>query len=796
MKSITTFLIGSLLVTGLHAATKRKTIAIPDFTKGDAIPKSAPHDWNLGPTGLRGWIYSDKLETSDARQIIITKVSANSPATGKLAVGDVILGVFGNKFSYDARVEFGKAITLAEAQQGKLPITIWRKDKEQTIELKLPTTGTYSPTAPFNCKKSEKIFQQGCKALTEKMKTAENLNPFERSYNCLALLASGNPNYWPVVKKHVTVAAKYTDPDRRQYHSWFYGPLTILVAEYTMATGDMSFMPQLERLALEIANGQSEVGSWGHRFIQKHNDRLAGYGMMNAPGVPLTIAMTLARKAGVQSAKLDTAIAKSELLLRFYVGKGSIPYGDHRPWIEAHDDNGKNGAAAVLFNLLGNNQATTYFSRMSVACHGAERETGHTGNFFNMLWAMNGVALSGPNATGSWLNEFGWYYDLARQSDGTYRFQGPPQQRNTAYNNWDCTGIYLLAYAMPLKKIHLTGKSPSVAAQVSKDEADKLIDDGRGWSPKRKLTEYKKRNSDKLLTGLTSWSPVVRERSAKELATRSEPPIDELIKRLKSPDLYTRTGACQALAHLKGKAAPAVPELRNTLKADDLWLRVKAAEALAAIGPKATVALPDMINRLTHSDAKNDPRAMEQRYLTFAIFSGRSGLLRHSLRNVDMPLLYKAVRASLSNQDGRARGEVASVYQKLSYEQIKPILPAIYQAVKEPAPSGIMFADGIRIKGLELLAKHNIKEGIPWCVKLIGAGRWGDRRRIKPCLNILKKYGANAKSEIPQVLAMEKQLVAKNKWWKDNIANFKIPEFIQHIKSDKTPPKLRSLDDK
>ena len=65
-------------------------IAMPDFTKGDAIPKGAVHDWNLGATGCRGWMFSDKLVTTDARQVFITKVDKGSPADGVLEVGDVI----------------------------------------------------------------------------------------------------------------------------------------------------------------------------------------------------------------------------------------------------------------------------------------------------------------------------------------------------------------------------------------------------------------------------------------------------------------------------------------------------------------------------------------------------------------------------------------------------------------------------------------------------------------------------------------------------------------------------------
>ena len=77
------------------AAGKGQPMTIPDFTKGGTIPAGAKHDWNLGPTGLRGWMFCDKLVTADARQIAITKVEKGSPAEGAFLVGDVILGVSG-----------------------------------------------------------------------------------------------------------------------------------------------------------------------------------------------------------------------------------------------------------------------------------------------------------------------------------------------------------------------------------------------------------------------------------------------------------------------------------------------------------------------------------------------------------------------------------------------------------------------------------------------------------------------------------------------------------------------------
>lgn len=69
----------------------------PDLTRGGTIPEGATHDWNLGATGARGWMHSLKFTTVEARQIYITEIAEGSPADGVLEVGDVILGVSGEK---------------------------------------------------------------------------------------------------------------------------------------------------------------------------------------------------------------------------------------------------------------------------------------------------------------------------------------------------------------------------------------------------------------------------------------------------------------------------------------------------------------------------------------------------------------------------------------------------------------------------------------------------------------------------------------------------------------------------
>ncbi|HUU90518.1 MAG TPA: DUF6288 domain-containing protein [Phycisphaerae bacterium] len=796
---ITSLVLAAFLVLpGPLFGAPRKT-AVPDFTKGDAIPEGANHDWTLGATGARGWMYSDRLVTADARQIRITKVEKGSPADGILAVGDVILGVGGKPFSYDPRTELGKALTKAESEAGggNLSLIRWRGGKTKTAVVKLPVLGTYSATAPYDCPKSKRILEQGCKALAARLAAPSyRQNPITRSLNALALLAGGKPEYLPLVKKEAQWAAGYS---AGSFQTWYYGYVTMLLSEYVMATGDKSVMPGLRRLALEAANGQSIVGSWGHGFANP-DGRLGGYGMMNSPGVPLTVGLILARKAGVTDPALDRAIERSVRLLRFYIGKGAIPYGDHRPWIETHEDNGKCGMVAVMFDLLGETEGATFFSRMSLASHGAERDCGHTGNFFNILWSLRGVAQSGPHATGAWMQEFGaWYFDLARRWDGTFLHQGPPQMMGDKYGNWDCTGAYLLSYAMPLKNLYLTGKRPAAAPPIDRATAASLLDDGRGWSNKDRNIFYDKLSAEELISRLGSWSPVVRERAAMALGRRQDNVIDRLIRLLDAPDLHTRYGACQAIKMQRGRGEAALAALLKTFRSDDLWLRILAAEALAGIGEPAKAAVPEMLVRLTQSDPRNDPRNMEQRYLSFALFNRRGGLIGRSLEGVDRELLAKAVQAGLRNDDGRARGSLGSVYQNLSYEEIKPLLPAIHQAIVELAPSGIMFASDIRMSGLELFAKHRIGEGIELLVNYArNQKKHASEIRIVKVMKTLKSYGSHGKRVIPQLEAAAKYFENGEKDFPRHLSLGKaklVRETIKEIENATETVELRSMGD-
>ena len=100
----------------------------PDLTKGETSGVNPKQTYNLGSTGMRGWIYLkpvthfDGLQsrtTEVSRQILVTHVGVKSPADGVIQINDVILGINGKMFTDDARRSIALAIQEAEKETNK-----------------------------------------------------------------------------------------------------------------------------------------------------------------------------------------------------------------------------------------------------------------------------------------------------------------------------------------------------------------------------------------------------------------------------------------------------------------------------------------------------------------------------------------------------------------------------------------------------------------------------------------------------------------------------------------------------
>jgi hypothetical protein len=774
---------------GAPCAAAWESPAVPDFTRGGK--KDDSHDWNLGPTGARGWIHTASGQSALARQILVTAVAKGSPADGILSIGDVILGVGEKPFADDARKNWAHAVTAAEEKDGVLRLVRWREGKTENVQLKLTVMGRYSETAPYDCPKSKKIFDLGCQAIVKAGLEQANI---PNDLNALALLASGKEEYRPLLADYARKAAASLRPG---VWTWFYGYGNLFLAEYVLATGDPSILPELKRTTMAMVQAQSKVGTWGHEYYARPSGNLNGYGCMNAPGLVLLTAMAVAREAGVKDPGLDQAIATGSQFLRWFVNKGAIPYGDHQPW-PGHEDNGKCSTAAVLFDLLGDREATGFYARMSTAAYD-ERERGHTGNFFNVLWALPGVSRSGPLATGAYLKEQGWYYDLAREWDGRFGYQGSPvgEEEHHKYTKWDCTGAYMLAYALPLKSLRVTGKKPCSAPALTSKEVEEVIAAGRDYFSSK--DGYPQRAVPELLSGLSSWSPAVRKRSAQGLSQREGDFVQTLLKMLAGADRDTRYGACEALGLLGPRADAAAPPLRALLEGPDPWLQYLACKALPMLGPEARKASVSDLLKLAVNPRPDDPRRMAQRAACMALFSpypgsrGYKSILADSLEGVDRALLYPAIRSVLENDDAAARGSLDRTVGKLTDRDLVELMPAIFKAIQQLAPSNEMFGDGIRLAGLDLVSRLHIREGMPLCLSVIELDRWGSGHRLSKCLEYLGRYGVHAKDVLPLLQDMRREFVKADRKREQSDQVKLLDKTLAEISASKEEPKILSL---
>ena len=281
----------------------------PDLTKSPTVDRALTY--NLGATGLRGWIftkpanYLDSLQgrtTLASRQILVTHVGAKSPADGVMQVNDVILGVAGKPFDDDARKCFAHAIQEAEKESnnGDLKLTRWRAGQTEEVQLKLRVMGTYSDTAPYTCPKSKLILEEACTALAKE--------PLHENWcgaiNGLALLATGKPEYLPKVREFARKMAPTTLNLQNEINgsAWELGYRTLFLCEYFLITGDKEVQHAITEYTLSLAKGQGMYGTFGHGFAAltadgKRHGSVPPYGPVNMAGLPANLAIVLAKNA-------------------------------------------------------------------------------------------------------------------------------------------------------------------------------------------------------------------------------------------------------------------------------------------------------------------------------------------------------------------------------------------------------------------------------------------------------------------------------------------------------------------
>jgi hypothetical protein len=774
----------------LYASSLLATVAPtapPDLTAAGVIPTiDRTLTYNLGATGLRGWIYTKAADNLDAaqgrttlasRQILVTHVGAASPADGVVRVDDVIVGVRGKPFADDARKGLARAIQEAEtgARGGVLELLVSREGQPLELAVTLAVLGTYSDTAPWNCEKSNRILAGAIEVLKK-----ENMRPdWTGCIRGLALLATGRPEYLETLRDFARDLARETqDPHKKPTGSiwgntWDIGYRLLFLCEFYLVTRDQEIVPAIENTALLLARGQSMYGTFGHGFAAltkdgEFNGSVPPYGPVNSAGLPANLAIVLAKKCGVKNAEIDQAIARAAKFFGYFTDKGAIPYGEHAPW-PYHENNGKNSITAVMFSAIGDKpRETEFFARMATAGY-ASREYGHTGQGFSYLWSALGAAVGGPEAAAAFFGKSSWHFDLVRRSDGSFTYDGGEQygagrtDDNTYYGNSSYYGLspaatYVLTYLLPLRNLVITGRDADPAGWLDKAEAAAAVAAGRFDLDRCGM------NPTQLVDAFGSWSPIVRSWAAEELAKRPESKtmVPALVALADDTDPHRIQGACETLGLLG--VPEALPVLVKHLAHPDRWVRFKAAEAIGKLGGAAKPAIESILEALVATAEPSrpirweDPVHLAHGELAKAVFGGP---LREEFGEMDPALRNRAIRVVSTNPDGMARATLDHCFQyQLSEEDVVSLAPVILAAVENPSPADTMFNNVIRMAGLKAFTKYHFEEGIAAAVGLAKTqGGHGSERRTGEIMTLITSYGAAAKPQIP---ALEELIAAFN----------------------------------
>lgn len=801
----------------------------PDLTKDGAIAgikKSS--NFNLGSTGLRGWIWMDKKQNgfgqaSDlSRQILVTE--ASPPGNSVIQVDDIILGAIAADsgavpaFTSDCRKAFATAITDAEKTgAGTLRVKRWRAGATADVNIPIAILGDYSATAPFNCPKSATILANARNQLVSEMLADPDYfgGGYHHAIAGLALLSAvipGDPDY-DAVQARLQAYARLI-PSTGNSRNWMTAYKLVFLAEYYLITGDAEVVAGINQYTLDLARAQSFLGTYGHRpstLRQDGSGRMicTAYGAVNSCGAVASMALVLGKKA-LQAANLpvdpeiDTAITRSANFLASYTNKGSIPYGEMEPEVNNHTSNGKNQSTAVFLSLLPDRATETeYFTRLSISGWKG-REQGHSGQGFSYLWGALGANVGGDHATSEFFKTILWSLDLTRRTNGSFTYDSSSENGGggrgrtedgtylgrSHHHGTDPTAIYLLTYSIPYKRLYITGKK-DVDSPDHRLSPPKVAHAISAASFPLMRSEM---DVPTLFVALGDFDVNVRHHASVELSTRTltDTQLNDLRALLDSPEPNFRESACKTLGLLQDSES--LPALVARLNDPEPWVRAIAARAIRQYPVETISPHRDAMLTAYNKNAPDphvvdwaDPIQDANSNLSSVLF----GTIASATAEADrQTLFYPALQSALKLPESRALNVVAQfANRQLSVEDAQVLHPEILDVASHQtlAHQGHSFRG--RSEAMSLMGKLRIKEGIPLALSLIEEPLdfKGDNYFIA-AVNALAAYGDEARYTLP---ILRKHLSASDPKSKEYPALVKTIKAIENAVS--APPKASGL---
>ena len=491
-----------------HAAPSHAQVDYGQDSPWDQRAESGPDAivpgwfYNLGITGLRARLVAD-----EPKALLVKYVLPGSPADGQIQIGDLIVGAGGRMFQKDHCNGYGEKVfgadgpvselaqVLEECQsadrQGKLTLTLRRGKEILELSIDVGTKyGTFAPTFPHKCQKSDLILAELLQYLVDQQRKDGSFgDPVHDTFAPLALLASGEAKYLPAVERNVKYHCRVPQANDLGLPNWYYMSAAIVLSEYHLATGDKSVLPDLQKVQDLIAKGQylrmSQInpqakkshpdsfpkgpkdshGGWGH------NPGFEGYGpiaMLTGQGA---LAYSLMHRCGIKI-DLKNHDAAYDFLKRGTGENGYVWYGDQKGggpnnWA----DMGRTGAAGIA-NFLSPYHGNAYRERALsharvIGAHPQIFPDTHGSPMMGMAYTALAANLD-ADCFRKLMDANRWWFTMAHCTDGSFYYQ--PNRDNSGYGSDSRTlasSVTAFILTIPMRGLVMTGKEGKAVTKAA-----------------------------------------------------------------------------------------------------------------------------------------------------------------------------------------------------------------------------------------------------------------------------------------------------------------------------------------
>jgi len=456
---------------------------------------SGGHWFNLGPTGARAMI-----AITEPRVFIVKYVFPKSPASGRLNVGDKIIGVNGKKFKetevfytgyYGPRMELGKAIEESEGDpklKGRLTFMVVRDGSSMEIVIQLRQLGYFGKNFPYDCKKSEILVKDACEFLVKhKAQGPDGSFPghWHTQVACtLALMAQGD-TYMSLLKAHYKAQAA-KDTTTGDGWNWCTALRVIELAEWYLLTKDKDVLPMLKQQEKILCDTQAPNGGFQHGPYKKD-----AYSIMAFPTALAGIGWALMKQGGLAISEEHYQKARNALMwstqpdgeIGYGIGmyeKSEMPTSYKPPQKTFSPEDGRTttsrgggatSAASVMHYLDPMDPfSESYYKRgiIHMATCSDLMMDGHASASLHAQWGWIagglGTVVGDMQSYRAMMDYYKYWFNVNRCYDGSFYFTPCIDAQVDPFSDirYHITGSAILALSVPKHSLAILGRDPLI----------------------------------------------------------------------------------------------------------------------------------------------------------------------------------------------------------------------------------------------------------------------------------------------------------------------------------------------